>query len=287
MFGRKSQCQLDKMNRTSLTVGFVKSVYWAARLAGLCPFHRDVTTQTFKATPLEIIYSLFVWLSFICFYFTSGLLQLVALTPLLFSIYMVMEITTITFIYFNHTMRCHQIAQFATDTVELFRNLKRFHNIIGNIPFARSIVLLITKIFLIGAVTYMTTIKFCIRFSTQATGGVLYRAVIAAPLSIFILKTVANIYYIYILISSLYFKIINDDIENAMQRSKYLMNTSHSDAELGRLLRQLNQFAQSLRRLCENVRRFNEIFSSQLLVMYSQILGNPLIEVMQLIEALQ
>lgn len=272
--------QLDKMDRTSLTVGFVKSVYWTARLAGLCPFHRDSATQTFKTTPLDVIYTIIVWLSFTCFYFTSGLLQLIGLTPLLFSIYMVMEITTITFIYFNHAMRCHQIAQFATDTVEVFRNLNQFHNIVGNIPFSRSIALLITKICLIGAVTYITTIKFCIRFSTQSTGGVLYRAVIAAPLAIFILKTVSNVYYIYILMSSLYFKIINDDIEKAMQRSKCLLNTSHSEAELTRLLRQLNQFAQSMRRLCENIRRFDEIFSGQLLVMYGQIIGNPLIEVL-------
>lgn len=267
------------MNRTKVVVGFVKSVYWAARLAGLCPFHFVADTKTFRTSPTECIYSIVFWLCFTGFYITSGILDLIQLTPVLFSIYVIVILTTIAIVYVYHCAQSERIAKFATDSVKLFCELNQCYNVIENIPSCRPIRLLCVKLVIVDAIMYLTTVKFCIRFSMQVTGSIAYRGVVASTFAIFIRETISNMYFIYILIVSLYFTIINDDIERTMHRSKLIMGHKHTDAEVERLLRRLSQIAQSLCRLSDQVRRFNEIFSCEILVMYIELVSSPLIEV--------
>lgn len=269
----------DAMNRTKVVVAFVKSVYWAARLAGLCPFHFVAETQTFRSSPIERIYSLVFWLCFTGFYVTSGTLDLIQLTPVLFTIYAAVLLTTIAVIYVRHCVHATRIAQFATDSVKIFRELNQCHNVIENIPGCRPIMMLVAKLLLIDAVMYWTTVKFCIRFTRQVTGAAAVRGVVAATFAIFIRVTISNMHFIYILIVTLYFTVVNDGIERTMGRSKLIMSQKHSDAEVERLLRRLAQIAHSLRRLTEQVRCFNEMFSCEILVLYVELGSSPLIEV--------
>lgn len=267
------------MDRSKVAVGLVKSVYWTVRIFGLCPVHRDSRTKAFKTTTLELIYSMVIWWSFTSFYLTSGILSLIQLTPLLFTIYTVVVLTTIGIIFLNHCIHANDIAKFVTDAIDVFRELNRCHNMIESIPLWRLIALLIIKVVFVGGIVFMTTTKFCIRFSIELNGYVSYRSCVASVLATFFRTTISHIYFGFILIASLYFTIVNNDIERAMRRSKYVMNHMHTDVEVERLLRRLNQIATSLRRLSELIRRFNDIFSCEILFMYGELVASPLIEV--------
>lgn len=226
-----------------------------------------------------MIYSMIVCVSVISFYLTSGALSFIQLTPLLFTMYVVVAMTTIAIIFLSHCTHANEIAKFVNDSIDIFRDLNQCHNMIESIPLWHLLSLLTIKVVLIGGTMFMTTIRFCIRFSLQLNGAVSYRVIAATVLTISIRATVSHIYYLFILIVSMYFTIINNDIERTMRRSKYVMNFAHTDCEVERILRRLNQIATSLRRLSELIRRFNDIFSCEILFMYGELVANPLIEV--------
>ena len=271
-----------------LNQGAVKSffsfVYFLAKSVGLMPAHFDAKRQRFEAAWYDLLWSMFIWLTFSYFFITSGLTQLRLVSQLAVISFYHMTIGTISVIFLMQCLNARGIARFLNGTKVLIGELRKIADI-RKVNQTRPLLLMLLKTVVVNLLAQIAVVNCTNILNTILSGRVGYSVIVFVSLAYVLQALVPNMFYLSALCATAHFENINAEIERIIHQAHLLVK---SEAELSSLQKSVRYCELSDRLDCVAVLHYrltsllvdaNRIFSVQLLVSTTNFVGFLIIEV--------
>lgn len=225
----------------------------------------------FETTLFSYFYSIVFYIAFAYFYLTSGLFVIMRLNPLAMISFVYLTMIAISVIFIVQCWKASQIARFLNEAMRL---LSRLAPVCGYSEIDReSLLMFLFKVLVVSAIAQLAVINGCRILGQLVTGSVDYFVIFVISVAYFLQTIVPNMLYVAVLVSSFYYRRINDEIGALMKEA------AKTRGSFDAISVELNNLARLHLKLTEVLQTGNSVLSVQLLFSTADFIAILIIEV--------